>query len=183
MDRLTNEERILAWKASWHPSFAGIAIVNKDFTFRSVNPQFCKLLEVSPAELIGQRFQDITPPGIKELDEKNSQLLIDGLVDFYLLPKKYQFSDGREREVVLLVTRAPAADEGAFQFFVSRILLDECGELVRIHNHTSSTSLTASPKLMTMVADFVMKYGKTLIATGTVLGAMLAAMWTMVFGK
>lgn len=169
MDRLTDEERVLAWKASWHPSFAGIAIVNEDFTFHSVNPQFCKLLEVSPAELIGQRFQDITPVGIKELDEKNAKLLMDGLIDFYLLPKKYQFSDGRIREVVLLVTRAPQADEGDFQFFVSRILLDEQGELVKIHSKSSSHTL--SQKSISSAADFVMKYGKLLIAIGTMIGA------------
>ena len=62
MDGLTDEERVLAWGASWDPSFDGVAIVDKDFTFRSVNPQFCQIVGVSPAELIGKRFQDITPP-------------------------------------------------------------------------------------------------------------------------
>ena len=124
MDGLTDEERILAWKAIWHPSFAGMAIVEKDGTFRSVNNKFCELLQVTQAELIGQRFQDITPPEIRKIDDQNAQLLADGIIDFYILPRTYNFGGGRVKSVILLVTRAPnAPDGGEFRFFVSRIML------------------------------------------------------------
>lgn len=158
MDRLTDEERILAWKASWHPSFAGTAIVNRDFTFRSANPQFCKLLGVTPADLIGKRFQDVTPPSIRELDEKNAQMVIDGLIDFYLLPKKYEFANNHEVDVVLLVTRAPLSHEGEFQFFVSRIMLDEEGELLSAHIDETSKLEQSSQSLTRKVGDFVVTY-------------------------
>ena len=176
MDKLTDEERILAWKASWHPSFAGTAIVNKDFTFRSVNPQFCKLLGVTPADLIGQRFQDITPPGIKELDERNAKLVMDGSIDFYLLPKKYEFHSGKEVDVVLLVTRAPLSHEGEFQFFVSRIMLDENGELLSAHTEETSDSPISYPKSMNAVVEFITIHGKWLMGIGTIIGAIIASL-------
>jgi len=171
-DRLTDEERILAWKSSWNPSFAGVAIVNRDFTFRSVNPQFCKLLGVTPAELVGERFQDVTPMGVKQLDEKNAQLIIDGSIDFYLLPKEYEFSGGRRVKVVLLVTRVP--HEGEFQFFVSRIMLDEKGGLLSIHeteerSHLEQSSLTWTTKVL----DFLAKYWIPIAITSAVAAGII----------
>lgn len=171
MDRLTDEERILAWKASWHPSFVGMAIVNKDFTFRSANPQFCKLLGATPADLIGQRFQDITPQKIRELDQKNAQMVIDGFIDFYLLPKTYEFPNGNKVDVVLLVTRAPLSNEGEFQFFVSRIMLDEKGALLSAQTETISQSQPYSPKWTETAADFLLKNTKIFIAIGTAIAA------------
>lgn len=175
MDGLTNDERLLAWQAIWNPSFTGLAIVNPDFTFRSVNPQFCKLLGVSPAELINQKFQDVTHPADRIKEESNAKMLIAGLIDFYILPKRYQFSDGREVEVILLVTRAPAANQGAFQFFVSRIMLDESSEL-----HTTpekQKSEQCSPTPTAMVVDFMMTYGKWIAAIGTIVGSILITLF------
>lgn len=180
MDRLTDKERLLAWKASWNPSFAGIAIINEDFTFRSANPQFCNLLGVTPADLLGKRFQDITPPGLKELDEKNAQMVIDGIIDFYLLPKRYQFSDGREVSVVLLVTRAPSSSEGEFQFFVARIMLDQKGELLSTLDQAKSWESTQFyQKWIPKAVDFCLKYGKIFMAIGTIVGTILL----MLLGK
>ena len=172
MDKLKDEERILAWKATWHPSFSGMAIVNEDFTFRSVNPQFCKLLGVTPADLVGSRFQDVTPPDLKELDTKNAQMVIDGLIDFYILPKRYSFSGGREKDVVLLVTGARNA-EGVFLFFVSRIMVDEKKESL---TESSQYGLPQSSQTsMSSVADFAIKYGKWIAAIGTLIGGALLA--------
>jgi PAS domain S-box-containing protein len=175
LDKLTDEERILAWKSTWHPSFSGIAIINRDFTFRSVNPQFCKLLGVTPAELIGTKFQDITPQGVREVDEKNAKLVIDGSIDFYLLPKRYQFSS-HSVDVVLLVTRAPLSIEGDFQFFVSRIMLDEKGELLTSHTGKLSPSEPFSPSQTETVKDIFTKYGAWATAIGTLLGALITAL-------
>lgn len=175
MDQLTDEERILAWRASWHPSFSGMAIVNKDFTFRSANPQFCKLLGVTPADLIGQKFQDITPPNIRELDQKNSELVIDGLIDFYVLPKTYEFANGKKVDVVLLVTRAPLPSEGEFRFFVSRIMLDEKGGLLSAHTEKKSGLGTVYQTAMEKVAVFLAKNIKLMATLATALAALLIA--------
>ncbi len=177
MDRLTDSERILAWKSSWEPSFAGIAIINPDFTFRSVNPQFCEILGVTPAELIGQKFQDITPPSIREIDLKNAQMVVDGLMDFYILPKSYEFTSGRRVNVVLLVTRAPLTKDGPFQFFVSRIMLDKQEASYMVTQGASYPYPVNSQKLTTTVMDFLVKYWTWIvIAGGAITGAILKIM-------
>lgn len=163
MDGLTIEEKALAWEASWHPSFAGIAIVDKNFRFRSVNPQFCEILGVSPAELIGQDFQDITPPPVKQLDANNARLVIRKVITSYLLPKTYDFGNGKIIKVMLLV-KGVYSKEGNFLFFVSRIMLDG-----------SEKSFIQDQKPIGLL-DFLSKHGKIFAAIGTGLAAMIIAL-------
>lgn len=172
MDRLNDEERVLAWKAIWHPSFVGTAIVSKDFTFLSANPTFCKLLGVTLADLLGKRFQDITHPSIRAKDEQNAKFLIDGLQDYYILEKKYLFEDGREVDVVLLVTRAPLSSEGPFRFFVSRIMLDDKKDRSTLIQESGSGSEQSFQKQMETVAAFLMRNIKFFTAIGTVIAAI-----------
>lgn len=121
-DLLTHDERAWAWLASWNPSFEGIAVVNKDFTFRAVNQQFCKILGVTPAELINNTFQDVTPKKVRDLDTKNAKLVIEGTIRNYLLPKTYEFSSGKVVDVTLLVSGVYHPETDNFQFFVSKIM-------------------------------------------------------------
>jgi PAS domain S-box-containing protein len=121
VDGLKTEEQALAWAATWHPSFHGTAIVDKDFQFVSVNPQFCQIVGVTPAELIGKKFTDVTPVAIRELDAKNAELVMQGKITSYLLPKRYEFQSGVKVEIILLVVGVYATD-GTFKFFVSRIM-------------------------------------------------------------
>lgn len=125
VDGLTEEERALAWISAWHPSFDGVAIVEKDGTFRSVNPQFAELLGVTPGELIGNKFQDITPNPVRKLDEKNAQMVADGVIGYYIMSKTYDFGEGHTVDVHLLVTRVPKETVKPFKFFVSRIMTNE----------------------------------------------------------
>jgi PAS domain S-box-containing protein len=125
VDELTNEERALAWLTSWHPSFDGVAIVNPDFTFRSVNPQFCEIVGVSPAEIIGNSFKDLTPEPIKTLDIKNANLVKQGIIPNYTLPKTYEFASGRRVDVILLVRGVFDPQTSEFLFFVSSIMGSE----------------------------------------------------------
>lgn len=175
MDGLTDEERILAWKAGWNPSFDGIAIVNEDFTFRAVNQQFCELLGVTHAQLIGQRFQDITPPELRKLDEANATLLKQGVMDFYVMQKAYDFGGGHTRNVVLLVTRVPKTADGAFQFFLSRIMLDaEKPSTPEMVNQQPITLPTSRPEsAQSPFLDFISKYYKLLITLGIAGGAAI----------
>lgn len=123
LDSLNERERVLAWQATWDPSFDGVAIVGGDFLFRAVNPQFCKILGVTPGDIIGSKFSDITPQPIRDLDIKNAKLVMDGSIDSYLLPKAYELHDGRRVSVILLVVGVYDQD-GEFMFFVLRIVTD-----------------------------------------------------------
>ena len=164
-DGLSNEERTLAWCASWNPSFAGIAIVNSDFTFRSVNPQFCDIVGVSPAELIGRRFQDVTPVGVRVLEESNAKLVMEGVIDSYLLPKSYEFTNGKKADVVLL-TKGVYSEMGEFLFFLSRIMLDQ----------ESNVKLPSLPPKQQGVLVFVKDYSKVFIGVGTAIAAFTMAL-------
>lgn len=121
-DGLNNDERIMAWLASWNPTFDGMAIVNRDGTFRSVNEQFCEILGVTPAELIGKRYQDITPNPIRQLEEANAELVAKGIIPHYVLPKAYQLTSGREVEVLLLVRGVYHHSTSEFLFYVASIM-------------------------------------------------------------
>lgn len=120
-DGLSDEERILSWVASWTPSFDGWAIVNEDFTFRSVNQQFCDICGVTPAEIIGQKFSDITPAHIRKLDEANAKLIRQGKMRSYILPKSYEFASGAKVDVMLLVVGVFDQND-KFLHYVSRIM-------------------------------------------------------------
>lgn len=123
MGGLSNDkERALAWKACWDPAFSGIAIVNEDFTFRSVNQQFCEIVGVTPGDLIEKNFKDITPEPLKSLDAKNAKLVKDGIINSYFLPKTYEFPSGKRVDVNLLVVGVYEEETGEFLFFVSRIM-------------------------------------------------------------
>ncbi len=149
MDGLTDDERILAWIASWTPSFDGKAIVNPDFTFRSVNAQFCKILKVTPAELINKKFTDITPPPLRSLDQRNAELVKKNVIQSYLLPKTYEFQDGRKVDVTLLVNGVYDQETKEFLFFVSTIMETKGLECLPAQNHqlTMSTSLVDKKKI------------------------------------
>jgi PAS domain S-box-containing protein len=122
MDGLNDDERVLAWLVSWHPSFDGKAIVNPDFTFRSVNHQFCKILGVTAAELVDKKFTDMTPEPLKTLEQQNAKLVMTGAQESYLLPKTYEFPSGRRVDVTLLVNGVYHKETGEFLFFVSTIM-------------------------------------------------------------
>lgn len=122
MDGLNNEERANAWLASWNPSFDGKAIVNPDFSFKAVNHQFCKILGVSPAELINNKFTDMTPEPIKSVEVKNSILVRRNDIQSFLLPKTFEFLDGRRVDITLLVNGVYHPVTKKFMFFVATIM-------------------------------------------------------------
>lgn len=161
-DGLTDLERSLAWRASWNPSFAGVAIVNADFTFRSVNPQFCEIVGVSPAELLGKKFQDITPIGIREIDEKNANLVKQRVIESYLIPKSYEFINGRTVNVILLVKGVYCPKKG-FLFFLSQIMLDQ----------NKNNTLVIQDQKQINILDFIKKYNKLFIGIGTAIAGFI----------
>lgn len=122
MDQLNDSERALAWSASWNPSFEGRAIINSDLSFRSVNHQFCKILGVTPAELVKNKFTDMTPEPLKTVETKNAVLVRRGDIQNFLLPKSYVFSDGRVVDLTLLVSGVYHPTSSHFMFFVATIM-------------------------------------------------------------
>ena len=175
MDDLSDEERVAAWKAAWHTSFAGWAIVEEDFVFRSINPQWLELLGVLPSEFIGKTFSDITTPDIRRKDEENAALVKQGKVNSYLIHKAYQFEDLSIKKVVLLVVRVPLQGHLPFQFYLSRILLDEEKLVEDLAKELGkSASASALQSISASMLDFAKNYwvwimGASAAATGVAL--------------
>lgn len=168
---LTLQDKADSWESSWHPSFEGIAIVNRDFSFRYVNPQWCEMLEQQPSEFLNKSFADITPPDIRELDIRNAELTINGQIPNYLMHKSYQFMNGSKKDVVLLVARVPKDLSKPFRFFVSKIMLDqgECTES-DIERHARG------PSAWLALMEFSKAYGPMFIAIG---GSIAGAIFYM----
>ena len=162
-DGLNHNERAWAWLASWHPSFEGIAIVNPDYTFRSVNQQFCDIIGVSAGELINNKFTDITPVAIRDLDVKNAELVKQGVIENYLLPKSYEFANGKKADITLLVNGVYHPDTGEFQFFVSKIM-----------ERRKITCSAAPSQMPTGLLEWVDKK-RVFWGIATVIGAAIAA--------
>ena len=135
-DKLDFTERALAWKAIWNPSFVGMGIIDRDYTFRSVNSQFCEILGVSPAELIGKKFTDLTPQPMRDLDVLNAGLIREGSSPSYLLPSCYELSNGRRVYFLLLMVGVCDVNQD-FLFYVARIIKNET---------VAITSTPASPQ-------------------------------------
>lgn len=73
----------------------------------------------------GHAFSEITPPDVREADVAQAKLVMEGKIDSYLMHKSYEFPNGKEKKVTLLVTRVPINVEKPFKYFLSRILLRE----------------------------------------------------------
>lgn len=121
----TAKQLAAAFLEGWDKSYAGWAIVDKDFKFVCVNDQFCDLCGVSAAELLGKSFADITTDEMRDIDIENAHLVMEGKrPSGYTLQKTYRFIQKGNLRLVpveLLVKGVFVGDE--FQFFFSRIAL------------------------------------------------------------
>lgn len=123
-DGLSNRQRAIAWIERYCRSLAGEAIINQDLTFRTANPQFCDLLEVSLAELQGKDYTDLTSAETRELERANAALTVMGKQPAFVTERDYQFRDGRSVRVIQLlnpVFRGEGKDQ-KFDFFIAQIL-------------------------------------------------------------
>jgi PAS domain S-box-containing protein len=155
-NKLTQQEKALAWKASWKTSFEGKAIVRQDFTFRAVNPQFCKIIGTTPGELLDRTFTDITPQPIKDLDIKNAELVIKRKIESYILPKTYELSSGKRVNVILLVNGVYHPINKKFLFFVASIMSREESAPSRSQSQTQIKSILLNSKIkLTLIAGGV----------------------------
>lgn len=163
MEIFSDEDLIEILKSDWESSFEGKARLCKDGIFLYANPQFYKLLEITPAELIGKRFQDITPIGdARDKDVQNSQLVVDGLIQSYLLPKQYQFSDAKFVNVIALMSRVPMDTSKPFRFFSLKIVLNDTEESpLKQDNAGSNTQFLSVTEIL---LNIINKYGKYFIA-------------------
>lgn len=177
-DGLNNHQRAKFWMRRWNRTFVGKAVVNADFTFRSVNEQFCKIVGVTAGELIGRSFVDITPEPIRSLDAANARLVIDGKQDHYAMPKIYQPIPGGPKVYVALQVEGEYEEDGTFDCFEAEIMeLSEdeyiamVEQVIRMHS-PSELGLLFQPNRK--ILDSLLKYWKIVV---TAVGMISWVLW------
>jgi|GEM_PF-1278867 PAS domain S-box-containing protein len=73
----------------------GIAVVDRDYRFRMVNPTFCRMLGYAEEELIGRPFASVTDPGDLPISLAETDRVVSGEVPFVRFEKQYRAKDGR----------------------------------------------------------------------------------------
>lgn len=122
---LTDEQKIAAFDAVVNVAFEGILIVEPDGTIIWANDQFYDLLNVSPADVIGKRYQDITPLGqTRDRDIQNAEMVKNGDILNYAIKKSYSFND-KETPIVLAVGRVPYTYGSDLDLYIAKVLPDE----------------------------------------------------------
>lgn len=117
MDRIEEDQlRKLGWIAP-----IGLAKVALDGTYLWVNPGYEKITGYSSAELVRLRWQDITPPGDRELDQEMVDALIRGERKAYTIRKAYNRKNNGLIQVDLTVAGWYGEDGQILHFLVSAV--------------------------------------------------------------
>jgi len=98
----------------------GMAIVELDGTFSEVNPALADMLGMTPEELRGRTFQELTHPDDLDGDLALVASLLDGRLDSYTMDKRYLAVDGSVVWAHLAVALIRSS-EGEPLHFVSQI--------------------------------------------------------------
>jgi diguanylate cyclase (GGDEF)-like protein/PAS domain S-box-containing protein len=98
----------------------GIATIDLQGAYLSVNPRLAKMLGRTPEELVGLTFSDVTHPDDIGPDLELSQALVEGRLESFELEKRYLAADGSTvwgRLAVAIVR----SDEGKPLYGVSQV--------------------------------------------------------------
>lgn len=119
---ITSDLEHITFQELWTHALIGIAIVEESGKFLFANPNFCKIVEYTEAELQDRLFKDITHPEDVSADEKMHDRLADddNNDSEYLMKKRYITKTGRVVWVVLKVNRIQKPD-GKFAYFLSQV--------------------------------------------------------------
>jgi diguanylate cyclase (GGDEF)-like protein/PAS domain S-box-containing protein len=112
-----SEER---FRGSFEQAAVGMAMVDLDGRWLSVNPKLCDILGYPAADLHALTFQQITHPDDIDTDVAQMQRVLRGEQSTYTLEKRYLHRDGSARWARLTVSLMQEAD-GAPSHFIAVI--------------------------------------------------------------
>ncbi len=94
----------------------GIAMVELDGTFASVNPALCRILGMDAEDLVGRTFQEITHPDDLDRDLAYVRQLLAGEIETYEMEKRYFHADGHTVWIHLTGSLLRQVDGSPLQF-------------------------------------------------------------------
>lgn len=106
--------------ALWKELNYGVAYISTDGTTLKVNSYLCELLEYTESELQHRTFKELTHPDDISDDIEMSKKLQDGVIDFYIMSKRYITKTGKVIWAKLKVTGI-YDDDGTFIHFISQV--------------------------------------------------------------
>lgn len=113
-----NKEKYL--NKLWKELDYGVAFVATDGTWLEVNSYLCELLEYTESELKQRNFKELTHPDDVNDDIEMSRRLHDGVIDSYIMQKRYLTKTGKIVWAKLKVTGMDD-DNGNFVHFISQV--------------------------------------------------------------
>lgn len=127
------------FQATFSQAPVGIAHVAPDGRFLLVNDQFARICGHSIAVLMQNGFQQITHPDDLASDLANTQRLLSGGDDRYVMEKRYLRPDGSVVWVNLTVALIRDAD-GESDFFIA--VIEDLSEIKKAHSEAVRDPLT-----------------------------------------
>jgi PAS domain S-box-containing protein len=132
---MESEER---FRGTFDNAAVGIAHVNLDGRWLTVNDKFCEIVGYSREELLSLSFQQITHPDDLEQDLENASQLVAGDADNYSMEKRYLKKDGSAVWVNLTasINRDPRGEPRYFIAVIEDISARKRAEAkIEIANH------------------------------------------------
>ena len=87
------------YRSLFNNSLYGFVVTGPDFKFQQVNDAFCKLLEYSEEELVGQlSISNVTAPEDFPASKEKMAQLVRGDIPYFLVEKRYMAKSGRHFE-------------------------------------------------------------------------------------
>lgn len=110
------------YRSIFDNSLYGIAITDADTRFVQVNPAFCKMVEYSEEELLGDiTFWNITHPEDAHMSSIYTNKLRQGELNYYVSEKRYIAKSGKEIPVIVYVTGL-YGEQGEYQGFTASMM-------------------------------------------------------------
>lgn len=110
----------LRFKDLFEQEAIGICVSNLQGKFLKVNSKVHERLKYEPDELLGMKFYQITHPDDIEKDVANVNLILDGVIKSFTMPKRYLTKDLEIVEVTIAVTLIKSAT-GFPRYFLAYI--------------------------------------------------------------
>ncbi|MDV6376349.1 sensor domain-containing diguanylate cyclase [Deinococcus arenicola] len=118
-----SEER---FRTTFDQAAVGIAHIQLDGHWLSVNEKLCEIVGYTPAELVQLTFQDITHPDDLETDLAFLKQLLRGEIRTYSLQKRY-FRNGGEQIWINLTVALVRSEDGSPCYFIS--VIEDIGDI------------------------------------------------------
>lgn len=99
-------------------SMVGMAVVNPDRSWRTVNPALCQIMGYPEERLLATHVQDLTHPDDASLSDSYYQRVMAGELDDFELTKRYIRGDGRTIDTFITVQAVRDA-RGAVDCFLA----------------------------------------------------------------